>query len=127
MNTESLKAVLAWIKTTDLVEVAYDGKSGKFSLASAEGGAPPPPLAAPRYVPVSSPVLGVFHWNELGKPKHAEENASVQEGALLGVIETSKGKFTAIKSPCAGVLTRVLVDAGQAVEYSQPLFFLEPR
>lgn len=127
MNTESLKAVLAWIRTTDLVEVAYDGKAGRFSLSSAEPGTAPPMLAAPRFVPAAAPSVGVFHWNELGKPKQIEEGASVQEGGLLGVIETSKGKFTPIKSPCAGVLTRVLVDAGQAVEYSQPLFFLEPR
>lgn len=127
MNTDSLKDVLAWIRTTDLVEVAYDGKAGRFSLSSAQAGAPPPTVAAPRYVPVTSPAVGLFQWSELGKPRRAEQGASVPEGGLLGVVEVGKGKFVPIKSPCPGVLSRVLVDAGQAVEYSQPLFFIEPR
>lgn len=127
MNTESLKDILAWIRTTDLVEVSYEGKAGRFSLASAQGSAPPPPIAAPRFVPAAAPAVGVFQWNELGKPRQAEEKSNVAEGAVLGVIETTKGKFTPVKSPCAGVLSRILIEAGQAVEYSQPLFFIEPR
>ncbi len=50
----------------------------------------------------------------------------VAEGDLLGLIEGG-GAPRPVKAPCAGVVARVFIEDGAAVEFGQPLLFLEPR
>jgi biotin carboxyl carrier protein len=128
MKTEKLQDVLAWIKTTDLVEVSYKSEGEGFTVATAEA-APVPhyPLPASRFQPVTSPAVGVFQWAPLGKARRAEENAEVAEGDALGLVETAKGKTTPVTAPCAGRVARVFIEGGAPVEYGQALLFLEPR
>jgi biotin carboxyl carrier protein len=128
MKTENLQDVLAWIKTTDLVEVAYKDGSQGFTLATAES-APQPhyPLPSSRFQPVTSPAVGLFQWSAIGKARKAEEGAEVAEGDTLGVIETSKTQSTPVKAPCAGRVAKVFIDGGSPAEYGQVLLFVEPR
>lgn len=128
MKTDQLRDVLSWIKTTDLVEVSFKQGDDGFSLSSAESPAAHAyPVAASRFSPVCAPCVGLFQWNAPGKARAHEEGAEVAEGDLLGLIETVKGKGTPVKAPAAGRLARVMIDGGAAVEYGQPLFFIEPR
>ena len=128
MNTQELQDVLSWIKTTDLVEVSYKSGETGFTLASTQPQAPQHyPAAAARFLPVVSPAVGLFQWNEPGRAKPVDEGSEVAEGDLLGVVETAKGKLSAIKAPAAGRVARVMIDGGAAVEYGQPLMFLAPR
>ena len=128
MTKESLQEVLSWIKTTDLVEVSYKNGEQGFALASAQPQAQPSyPTLAGRFVPVVSPAVGLFQWNEPGRARKLEEGADMAEGDLIGVVETAKGKTTPVKAPRAGRVARVMIDAGSPVEYGQPLAFLEPR
>ena len=125
MNTEKLQEVLAWIKGTDLVEVSYKRGTEGFSLATAEGAPASIPIPRARYAPVCAPAVGVFQWNEPGKARGAEEGEAACEGQLLAVIETGKGRWAKVTAPCSGRLAKAFVEAGAAVEYGQPLFFIE--
>ncbi|MBI5241519.1 MAG: hypothetical protein HY926_13685 [Elusimicrobia bacterium] len=122
----SLKAVMDWIRTTDLVSVSYRDGSFGFELSSGQSAAAPPPGApASRYVPVCAPAVGLFQPCAPGRPKLAEEGLAVRENDVLGQVETGAGAPHEVRSPCAGRVARVFVGGGQAVQYGQPLFFLE--
>ena len=126
MNTEEIQEVLSWLKSTDLVEVSYRQGTKGFSLATTETQNHSYPVPASRFSPVCAPAVGVFQWNEPGRPRQAEEGADIPAGHRLGLVETGKGKFAEVTAPSAGRLARVMVDGGVAVEFGQPLFFLEP-
>ncbi len=128
MKTEKLKEILTWIRSTDLVEVSFREGATNFSLATTD--APPAevaPLVFPaRFTPVCADAVGVFQWNAPGKARTAEEGKPIAQDGVLGLIETAPGKTTPVKAPCAGSVSRVMVESGDAVQYGQPLFFLEP-
>ena len=129
MDTAQIRDVLAWMKSTDLVEVAYKSSGEGFALSTADapaaisGGAMP----ASRFVPVSAESVGVFQWAEPGKARKAEEGTDVAEGDVLGVIVSGSGAAAPVKAPCAGRVAKCFAEAGEAVEYGRPLFLLEPR
>lgn len=126
---KDLRDVSDWMKTTDLVEVAWKKGSKGFALAGADSpsaGFSAPPLPASRFLPVSSEGVGVFQWSEPGKARKAEEGVAVAEGEVLGVVVTGAGASKTVKCPVAGRVAKVFIDAGQAVEYGQPLFLVEP-
>ena len=127
MNTQNLAEVMSWIKTTDLVEISYIHDKDGFSLSTSES-LPTPrfPIPQSRYTPVLSPSVGIFQWNEPGKPSNVTEGGSVESGTILGVVETGKGRFTAVRSPCSGRIARIFVEAGAALDFGQPLLFVEP-
>ncbi len=128
MDTNLIRPVLDWMKTTDLVEAVYKKNGKGFALGAADAPAaiPAGSLPSSRFVPVSSESVGVFQWAEPGKARKAEEGADVAEGDVLAVIVGS-GASKPVKSPCAGRIAKCFADAGQAVEYGRPLFLLEPR
>ena len=129
METARIQDVLKWMKTTDLVEVAFKRAGQGFSLTTADA---PAPIAggtmpASRFVPVSSESVGVFQWSEPGKARKIEEGTEVAAGDLLAVIVSGAGKAAPVKAPSAGRVAKCFADAGEAVEYGRPLFLLEPR
>lgn len=131
MDASAIKAVADWMKTADLAEVAYRKNGTGFSL-TALGASDHPALAAPamppgRFTPVASEAVGVFQWSEPGKARKAEEGSEVSAGDVLGVIVTGSGAAKPIVAAQAGRVAKMLVDAGQAVEYGQPLLLLEAR
>ncbi|MDD5627606.1 MAG: acetyl-CoA carboxylase biotin carboxyl carrier protein subunit [Elusimicrobia bacterium] len=126
MKNSKLHAVMAWLKTTDLAAVSYHDGSFGFELAAGQApAAPPPGIPSCRYVPVCAPAVGVFQASAPGRAKLGEEGLSVKEGDALGQVETGAGQPHVVRSPCAGRVARVFASAGQAVQYGQPLFFLE--
>jgi acetyl-CoA carboxylase biotin carboxyl carrier protein len=127
MRTQQLQEVLAWIKTTDLVEVSFKEGAKGFTLASAEN--PPIPqisIPASRCTPILSPAIGIFQWSALGKPRKTEKGVTVSQGDPLGIVEAGKGQPVAVKAPCSGRILRIFIEAGSPVEFGQPLFFIEP-
>ncbi|MDE2490982.1 MAG: hypothetical protein KGM24_09040 [Elusimicrobia bacterium] len=129
MNTNPLRAVLDWMKSTDLVEVGYKKDGDGFALRAQD--APPEipagTLPAPRYVTVASEGVGVFQWSEPGKARKSEDGVDVAAGEPLGVVVAGAGAPKRVVAPCAGRIAKCLVDAGEAVDYGRPLFLLEPR
>ncbi len=127
MNTQQIEEVLSWLKSTDLVEISYRQGTKGFSLATSQAQATPHyPAPSSRFTPVCSPAVGLFQWSEPGRPRPAEEGAEVACGQKLGLVELGKGKSAAVSAPQAGRLARVMVEPGAAVEFGQPLFFIEP-
>ena len=128
MKTENLQEVLAWLKTTDLVEVQYKAEGEGFSLATAEAPALPNyPIPQSRFQPVTAPAVGIFQFSALGKARKAEEGVDVAEGETLGLVEVAKGKTAPVTAPCAGRVAKVFVEGAGPVEYGQVLLFVEPR
>ncbi|HEX4047941.1 MAG TPA: biotin/lipoyl-containing protein [Elusimicrobiota bacterium] len=129
MDTKKIGAVLDWMKSTDLVEVAFKRGGDGFALATADAPAPIPggSMPASRFVPVASESVGVFQWSEPGKARKAEEGAEVAQGDVLGVVVSGAGAPAPVKAPCAGRVAKCFADAGEAVEYGRPLFLLEPK
>lgn len=127
MNTSELKDVLSWIKSTDLVEVSFKAGGKGFTLATAEAPARVPGAVFPsRYDCAASPAVGIFQSSALGKSK-VEEGISVNAGDVLGLIDGGGKSKTEVKAAASGRVAKVLVEAGSAVQYGQPLFLIEPR
>ncbi|MFA6318822.1 MAG: biotin/lipoyl-containing protein [Elusimicrobiota bacterium] len=127
MDKKELKDVMDWARTTDLVELEFrrDGHGFSFSKRpkpqTAVCGFPGRNLAA-----VPSPGVGVFQWNTPGSPRLAAEGAQVSAGTTLGIVEGA-GTPKKVEAPCGGILQNVCVDAGQTVQYGQPLFFIDRK
>jgi len=73
---------------------------------------------------VKSPTVGMFYRRpEPSAPPFVEEGAAVDEGDTLCLIEVMK-VFTAITSPKAGTVERIMVDDNATVEHDQILFLI---
>jgi acetyl-CoA carboxylase biotin carboxyl carrier protein len=74
---------------------------------------------------VKSPMVGTFYRSASpGAKVFADVGDSVKVGDTICIIEAMK-ILNEIESDKAGIVRRILVDNGQAVEYGQPLFVIE--
>jgi len=131
MDASPIKAVADWMKTADLAEVVYRKDGTGFSLTALGAGDHPtiaaPAMPAGRFASVASDGVGVFQWSEPGKARRTEEGTEVAAGDAVGVIVTGSGAAKPVVSAHAGRVAKIFIDAGQAVEYGQPLLLLELR
>jgi acetyl-CoA carboxylase biotin carboxyl carrier protein len=73
---------------------------------------------------VKSPMVGTFYRSSApGSPAFVEVGATVKEGDTLCIIEAMK-LLNEIDADKAGVITQILVENGQPVEFGQPLFVI---
>jgi len=93
-----------------------------------------PPGAAPAAVPavvdvpqghtVKSPMVGTFYTAPSpGASAYVQVGDTVKEGQTICIIEAMK-LLNEIEADKSGVITKILVDNGQAVEYGQELFVI---
>jgi acetyl-CoA carboxylase biotin carboxyl carrier protein len=69
-------------------------------------------------------MVGTFYRSSApGTPAFVEVGATVKEGDTLCIIEAMK-LLNEIDSDKAGVVTQILVENGQPVEFGQPLFVI---
>ena len=74
---------------------------------------------------VTSPMVGtVYMQAEPGAAPFSSIGAKVSEGDTLLIVEAMK-TMNHIPAPRSGVVTRILVEDGAAVEYGAPLVILE--
>jgi acetyl-CoA carboxylase biotin carboxyl carrier protein len=87
----------------------------------------PKPAAVPEgLVPVTAPLLGTFYVApEPGAPPFVEVGASVTEDTTVGLIEVMK-VFNSVRANVNGVITELVAQNGQFVEYGQTLFLVKP-
>jgi acetyl-CoA carboxylase biotin carboxyl carrier protein len=88
--------------------------------------APAAPVVAaePTGYVVKSPMVGTFYRSSApGTPAFVEVGSTVKEGDTLCIIEAMK-LLNEIDSDKAGVVTQILVENGQPVEFGQPLFVI---
>ncbi len=93
------------------------------TLALAPAG-PPVPEEPPGHV-VRSPMVGTFYRSPTpGTKSFVEIGSSVKVGDTLCIIEAMK-ILNQIEADKEGVISKILVENAQPVEYNQPLFVIE--
>jgi len=74
---------------------------------------------------LKSPMVGTFYRSPSpGASSFVEIGQNVTKGQTLCIIEAMK-LLNEIESDASGVVTSILVENGQPVEYGQPLFIIE--
>ena len=92
--------------------------------ASAAAPAPAAAVVEPAGFVVKSPMVGTFYRSAApGSPSFVEVGSSVKEGDTLCIIEAMK-LLNEIDSDASGIVTQILVENGQPVEFGQPLFVI---
>ena len=99
--------------------------------APAPAAAPAAPAAPAVPVPavetghvVKSPMVGTFYRSSApGAAAFVEVGTAIKEGDTLCIIEAMK-LLNEIDADVSGVVTKVLVENGQPVEFGQPLFVI---
>lgn len=77
-------------------------------------------------IEVRAPMVGTLYLGPSpDEPPFVEQGDHVERGAPLCLIEVMK-LFTTIESMVAGRITEILADDATLVEYSQPLFVIDP-
>ena len=91
----------------------------------------PPPMSAEvppavTYHEIKSPIVGTFYRAPApDADSYVEVGQIVQPKQVLCIIEAMK-LMNEIESDFAGRIVKILVENGQAVEYNQLLFLIEP-
>ena len=92
----------------------------------------PPPAAKPseestRRIVIKSPMVGTFYRAPApDAPPFVEIGQELDTGQVVCIIEAMK-LMNEIKADVSGRVVEILADNGDAVEFGQPLFALEPR
>ena len=74
---------------------------------------------------VTSPMVGtVYMQSEPGAPAFISVGASISEGDTLLIVEAMK-TMNQIPAPKSGIVKRILVEDGAAVEFGSPLAIIE--
>jgi acetyl-CoA carboxylase biotin carboxyl carrier protein len=77
-------------------------------------------------VPVTAPLLGTFYVApEPGAPPFTHVGATVTEDTTVGLIEVMK-VFNSVRAGVRGVVSEVVAQNGQFVEYGETLFLVKP-
>lgn len=81
--------------------------------------------AAPKGHVIKSPMVGTFYRaSSPGAKPFVELGQTIKEGEAVCIVEAMK-ILNEIEADKSGVVTQILVENGQAVEYGQPLFVVE--
>ena len=84
-------------------------------------------VVSPALVTLEAPMVGTFY--RAPSPtadSFVNEGDVVKESQVLCIIEAMK-LMNEIESKVGGRIAKVLVENGQAVEYGQPLFLIDPQ
>jgi acetyl-CoA carboxylase biotin carboxyl carrier protein len=83
---------------------------------------PPAPAEDPNTVPIKSPTVGTFYEAAApGDKPFVAVGTKVTQDSVVCIIEAMK-VFNQITAEVNGIITEVLVNNGDAVEFGQPLF-----
>ena len=103
--------------------------SAPMMPAAAPSAVPPsaaPVPAAPKGITINAPTVGTFYSSPTPEdPAFVSVGSVVQPDTIICIIEAMK-VFNQIPAEKSGRIVEVLVQNGDAVEYGQPLFRIEP-
>lgn len=86
--------------------------------------APVAVVAEPTGHIVKSPMVGTFYRSSSpGSASFVDVGSSIKEGDTVCIIEAMK-LLNEIDSDVSGIVTKILVENGQPVEFGQPLFVI---
>ena len=95
--------------------------SGEAQLADAAGASDKSGLKT-----IESPMVGTFYRAPApDAPPYVEVGDRVTEDSVLCIVEAMK-LMNEIKAEMAGIVTEILVENGQPIEFGQPLFSIRP-
>lgn len=150
MDMDRIKTVIDLMCEHDLTEFAIQEEDFKLSLK--RGGAvqvvsavsvPPVPAAAPAaavpaavpapaeaspmedLTPIESPLVGTFYRaSSPDAEPFVSVGSTVSKNTVICIIEAMK-VMNEIKAETSGVIKKVLVENGTAVQFGQPMFLIE--
>lgn len=99
-------------------------------VSSPAAPASPSPSPAPALKPegntINSPMVGTFYRSPApDSPAFVKEGDLIKEGQTICILEAMK-LMNEIKAETKGRIVKILVENGQAVEFGQALFVVEP-
>jgi acetyl-CoA carboxylase biotin carboxyl carrier protein len=147
MDLRKLKTLIDLVSESNVSELEITEAEGKVRIVKGGGAmvqhyaapvaaAAPAPAATPSPVieanpvadvghPVKSPMVGTFYRSASpGAKAFVEVGDSIKSGETICIIEAMK-ILNEIEADKTGVVTRILCDNGQAVEYGQAMFVIE--
>ena len=155
MDLRKLKTLIDLVSESNISELEITEADGKVRIVKSDpaGAAPhyamaPPMHAAPSHGPstsvanvtdvtpttpanvsndhiVKSPMVGTFYRSASpGAKAFVDVGSSIKEGEPICIIEAMK-IMNEIEADKSGVVTQILCEDGQAVEFGQPLFVIE--
>ncbi len=145
-RAERIKEIVRIVQETGIAEIAVEEEGTRVSVRRTEDRVPlepaepapstPEPEAAAAEPPIEpttdgairieAPMVGTFYRApQPGAPPFVEEGDAVAPGQTLCVLEAMK-LMNEVKAEIEGIVRTIHVQNGQAVEYGQALFDLEP-
>ena len=121
MDTTTLYDFIRWAKTTDLQEIICKRGSISVEFRSAETAFN---SYTSKLTKVLAPAIGVYQPKNKKQKPNLEEGMILKKGQFLGVVESHK-KTVDILAPKSGILKSISIKENTAVEYNQPLFFID--
>lgn len=131
MPLAAVRTLIALLEVSDARELEV--RTPTLQLALRKGRArraPPPPRKAPppqssRHHQVCAPLTGIWYDSPSpGTPPYVQPGSIVDEGAVIGLIETMK-IFNEITTDVGGGVTEVLARRGQLVARNSPLMTID--
>ncbi len=142
MDLRKLKTLIDLVAESGIAELEITEGEGKVRIVKFSQTLQPVPLnyaapvaaaappaaaqapAAPAGHQVKAPMVGTFYRSPTpGASAFVELGQSVKEGEPLCIIEAMK-LLNEIEADKSGVITEILVENGEPVEYGQPLFVI---
>jgi oxaloacetate decarboxylase (Na+ extruding) subunit alpha len=145
-RAERIREIVRIVQETGIAEIAVEEEGTRVSVRRTEDRVPlepsepalsePEPEGATAEPPaepmtdggirIEAPMVGTFYRApQPGAPPFVEEGDAVAPGQTLCILEAMK-LMNEVKAEIEGVVRTIHVQNGQAVEYGQPLFDLEP-
>ena len=145
MELDEIKQLIELLKGTDITELQIEREGSKLKIRrekylssfEAISSAKRSEVAARKeteaevaeenkLATITSPIVGIFHRAPSPEsPPFVETGSTVMKGQVLCIVEAMK-LMNEIESDTDGIISKILVDNGQPVEYGEPLFLIEP-
>ncbi len=133
IDKKLIKELKDYLEEFDLSEIEYqDGdrkiKVARNKIADSSLTAHKPSLTSVKEEPgtkITSPIIGTAYLSpEPGAKKFVEVGSQIKKGQTVIIVEAMK-TMNHVPSTADGVVKKVLVQDGQAVEFGQTLFILK--
>jgi acetyl-CoA carboxylase biotin carboxyl carrier protein len=145
MELEEIRHLIEFLQETDITELEIEREGAKIrikrekimpsselpvSVKHSETEKVPvkeEPEEDQTLVTITSPIVGVFYRAPSPEsPPFVEIGSPVRKGQVLCIVEAMK-LMNEIESDRDGIISKILIENGQPVEYGEPLFLVEPK
>ncbi len=142
MEFDDVKKLIQLLEGTDITELQYEKEGFKIKLkrekvpssheAQQEQIIQKQPAEVSitagdtGLITITSPIVGTFYRSPAADMEpFVEVGAKVEKGQVLCIVEAMK-LMNEIESDLDGLVSKILVENGQPVEYGESLFLIEP-